>query len=197
MWRCPTCRTSLKPVAEALYAAHERTILHRNIKPTKVLVRHSDGTWQIRLIDFCLAPKRPVLLGSLNSGPYWSKSVVGTSAIGALPYVPPEELGLLEGVRLGPGSDLYSLGKTCYFAVLGTPEPDDEEKDTLPLPWRQAAEPVRVAEHRPATAEHGHAAEAAGGGAGDHAGPSPPSGRRRPWHRPSPPPRRPPTRSRT
>src|SRR5262249_26239604 len=62
---------------------------------------------------------------------------VGASAAGTIPYAAPEVVGWVQGVPTGPYSDVYSFGKTCYFGLLGTPEPDDDEKETLPPAWRK------------------------------------------------------------
>jgi hypothetical protein len=40
-----------------------------------------------------------------------------------LQYAPPELLGRLPGVKPGPSGDVYAFGKTCSFALFGTPEP--------------------------------------------------------------------------
>src|SRR5205823_937933 len=52
-------------------------------------------------------------------------------------YASPEQMGRLPGVSVGTYSDVYGFGKTCYFALLGTPEPDDGEKETLDEAWRK------------------------------------------------------------
>jgi tRNA A-37 threonylcarbamoyl transferase component Bud32 len=49
------------PVAEALQAAHEQNILHRDVKPANILIRKEGDEWQVRLIDFGLALKQSVL----------------------------------------------------------------------------------------------------------------------------------------
>ncbi len=66
-----------------------------------------------------------------------SKTLVGESIAGTLDYAAPEQMGKAEGAKVGTYSDVYSFGKTCYYALLGTPEPDDEEKERLPPIWRK------------------------------------------------------------
>src|SRR5262249_34724128 len=46
-------------------------------------------------------------------------------------------LGKLPGILVGPYSDVYGFGRTCYFALLGTPLPDDGERAALPTPWQR------------------------------------------------------------
>jgi hypothetical protein len=56
---------------------------------------------------------------------------------GTIDYASPEQMGRLPGVAVGPHSDVYGFARTCYFALLGTPEPDDVERDTLDQGWRK------------------------------------------------------------
>jgi tetratricopeptide (TPR) repeat protein len=127
----------VRPAAELLLAAHERGILHRDLKPTSLLLRRDGTAWKVKLINFGLAP-RPALLYSALAGPAtWSRTTIGSSALGTLPYLAPEQLGIVDGTAAGPSSDVYSFGRLCYFALLGTAEPDDDERDTLPPPWRK------------------------------------------------------------
>lgn len=124
-------------LAEALLAAHEHGILHRDVKPANVLLRHDEAGWRVKLIDFGLVLKPMVLHGQLTHTSLAARSAVGAGAAGSIPYAAPEEIGWIEGVPVAAYSDVYSFGKTCYFALLGTPEPDDEEKETLPPAWRK------------------------------------------------------------
>ena len=47
-----------------------------------------------------------------------------------------------QGGAVGPYSDVYGFGRTCYFALLGTPEPDDMEKESLPETVAEIPEPL-------------------------------------------------------
>jgi len=44
-------------------------------------------------------------------------------------------MGIPEGAKVGPYSDVFGFGRTCYFALLRVPDPDDEEKRLLPVDW--------------------------------------------------------------
>ncbi len=125
------------PVAEGLRAAHARGILHRDVKPANVLVRREGPEWRVKLIDFGLALRPTTLEGKASTDGPQAHTTLGKSIAGTLHYAAPEQMGRLEGGQVGAHSDVYGFGKTCYFALLGTPEPDDVERESLPEPWRK------------------------------------------------------------
>ncbi|MCA8956753.1 MAG: serine/threonine protein kinase [Planctomycetes bacterium] len=92
-------------VADALAFAHKRQILHRDVKPGNVLV-HPDGT--LALADFGLSK-------FLDDEPSAHLTSVG-GFLGTLHYAPPEQA---RGEKLGPASDLYSLGVTMFETLVG------------------------------------------------------------------------------
>lgn len=124
-------------LAEGLAAAHARDILHRDVKPANLLVQRDDGGWKLKIIDFGLALKQNVVCSTASVSASRINTTVGLSIAGTIDYAAPEQLGRGDAVALGPFSDIYGFGKTCYFALLGTPDPDDEEKDSLPTAWRR------------------------------------------------------------
>jgi tetratricopeptide (TPR) repeat protein len=126
-----------KAGAEALHVAHERGILHRDLKPDHFLLRKEETGWRVKVIDFSVAVQPLVLHKSLTRNDLGARPMVGASAAGTIPYAAPEVVGWVQGVPAGPHSDVYSFGKTCYFGLLGTPEPDDDEKEALPPAWRK------------------------------------------------------------
>ena len=97
----------LKTIAEAIEFAHERGTLHRDLKPANVLIDEFD---QPRVTDFGLA-KRIEGSAQLTS----TGSLMGTPS-----YMPPEQAGANDG-KIGPASDVYSLGAVLYELVTGRP----------------------------------------------------------------------------
>jgi serine/threonine protein kinase len=126
----------LRPVAQALQAAHAKGILHRDVKPANILIRKDETRWRVKLIDFGLAMKQETLHNTIQSPAGSDKTIVGASIAGTIDYAAPEQMGKRPGVSVGPPSDVYGFGKTCYFALLGRPDPDDILKAQLPKGWR-------------------------------------------------------------
>lgn len=102
-------------IASALSAAHSRGIVHRDVKPENVLLQ-ADG--RVKVLDFGLA--RQV------------SNVAGASSIypaGTLRYLSPEQA---RGERVGPPSDVFSLGLVIYELTTGRhPFPGNSPFETV------------------------------------------------------------------
>ena len=96
----------LSQVAEALDAAHEKELVHRDVKPSNVLIAESAGREHCYLGDFGLTKRT----GSLSG-----VSVAG-EIVGTLEYVAPEQI---TGDPLDERSDVYSLGCVLYECLTG------------------------------------------------------------------------------
>jgi ABC-type transport system substrate-binding protein len=95
----------LAPVADALDAAHERGLVHRDVKPSNVLV---DERGHAYLADFGLSRR-------LAEGP-GAQGAAGS--LGTVDYVAPEQI---RGDELDGRADLYSLGCLLYECLAGRP----------------------------------------------------------------------------
>jgi serine/threonine protein kinase len=118
-------------IAEGMYAAHQKNVLHRDLKPDNVLVRKEGPKWKVKIIDFGLALRKQTIETSMavrSAG----NTALGDSVAGTVKYAPPEQMGELRGVKAGPYSDVYSFGKLCCFALFKTTEPKDRHWKTVP-----------------------------------------------------------------
>jgi tRNA A-37 threonylcarbamoyl transferase component Bud32 len=95
-------------VCRGLAAAHNRGIVHLDIKPANVMLRElEDGTFNVKLLDFGLAQNA--------RSDVRDASVDGTINC-SVHTIAPEQLQLLPG---DARSDIYALGCVFYFALAG------------------------------------------------------------------------------
>ena len=91
-------------VSEALFHAHKRGVVHRDVKPGNILLER-DG--RARLVDFGIAHSLAETAERLT--------LTGT-VIGTLRYMGPEQL---TGEPITPRTDLYGLGTVLHEALTG------------------------------------------------------------------------------
>ena len=111
----------LVDIAQAVAAAHDIGVLHKDLKPANILVvPGSNGGWQIKLADFGSAslfdPSRLHALGITNLGFTQTASLEAQSLTGTLMYLPPE---VLAGQSPTTGADVYALGVLLYQLTIG------------------------------------------------------------------------------
>lgn len=98
-------------ICDALYHAHKNGVIHRDLKPTNVIIsKTEDGTERAKLLDFGIAK----ILTSANRETH-NLTETGT-VFGSPQYMSPEHC---LGFKMDERSDIYSLGCMVYEMLTG------------------------------------------------------------------------------
>jgi serine/threonine protein kinase, bacterial len=123
-------------VAQALDYAHERDLLHRDVKPANILLAHPEsGDQRILLADFGIAR--------------WVNDISGLTAtnmtVGTVSYAAPEQL---VGGRLDGRADQYALAATAFHLLVGAP-PFRDSNPAVVIGQHLSASPPKIGSRRP------------------------------------------------
>ena len=120
-------------VADALDAAHRRGLVHRDVKPSNVLIDEQDGREHCYLADFGLTQSVS------DRGPTDGR------LMGTLDYVAPEQI---RGDEVDGRADVYALGCLVFESLTGT-LPFSGASDTALVYAHLEEEPPRATDRRP------------------------------------------------
>ncbi|MGI8907115.1 MAG: protein kinase domain-containing protein [Candidatus Sumerlaeaceae bacterium] len=115
----------LLSVAQAVAFAHSRAVIHRDLKPSQVMVGEYG---EVYLMDWGLAAIFDDLALPVGDAPTLPYSVSAKDAInpaGTTCYMAPEQTEST-GERLGPWTDIFLLGGILYRLLTETPPYDEE-----------------------------------------------------------------------
>src|SRR2546421_5304522 len=112
------------PLVQAVAYIHRRGVIHRDLKPTNILLDSQDGQIYVRLIDFGIA--------SLQGGAASAPLTTAGNEVGTVAYMAPERLsGVAE-----PSNDIFSLGVILYQMLTGHfPTPHMNHRLPQPLEY--------------------------------------------------------------
>jgi serine/threonine-protein kinase len=129
-------------VAEALDYAHQRQLLHRDVKPANILLSHpNSGDERVLLADFGIAR--------------WvddASGLTGTNmTVGTVAYAAPEQL---MGEQLDGRADQYALAATAFHLLTGTPL-FQHSNPAVVISQHLTADPPQIGTRRPALSDLG------------------------------------------
>ncbi len=126
----------VQAVGGALDYAHERGLLHRDVKPANILLTHpDDGERRILLADFGVARH----LGDISG-------ITETNvAVGTVAYAAPEQL---TGANIDGRADQYALAATAFHLLTGAP-PFQHSNPIAVISQHLHEDPPRLSDYRP------------------------------------------------
>jgi serine/threonine protein kinase, bacterial len=126
----------LQAVAGALDYAHDRGLLHRDVKPANILLTHPENDERrILLADFGVARH----LGNISG-------ITETNvAVGTVAYAAPEQL---TGSNIDGRADQYALAGTAFHLLTGAP-PFQHSNPIAVISQHLHEDPPRLSDYRP------------------------------------------------
>ncbi|MBY0289503.1 MAG: serine/threonine protein kinase [Mycobacteriaceae bacterium] len=126
----------ISAVADALDYAHQRNLLHRDVKPANILLANPEADDQrILLADFGIAR--------------WTNDISGLTAtnmtVGTVSYAAPEQL---MGERLDGRADQYALAATAFHLLSGRP-PFQHSNPAVVISQHLSATPPAIGDQCP------------------------------------------------
>ncbi len=136
-------------VGEALDYAHQRGLLHRDVKPANILIADPEtDNERILLADFGIARK----VGEVST-------LTGTNmTVGTVAYSAPEQLTADE--HIDGRADQYALAATAFQLLTGRP-PFPHTNPAIVISRHLTAQPPSISLHRPELSSLGRAFEKA------------------------------------
>jgi serine/threonine-protein kinase len=122
----------LEQVAGALDAAHDQSLIHRDVKPANILI--ADPSEHVYLTDFGVAKQ--------STAPELTRTGV---FVGTVDYAAPEQI---EGLAVDGRTDVYALGCVLFECLAGRP-PYDRQAEVAVMHAHLSSPPPKLTDARP------------------------------------------------
>ncbi len=103
-------------LAKAIAAAHHAGVVHRDLKPTNVMIVGGYELTEVKITDFGVAKMAQAEIDEAVEGGEQSLSASAT-AVGAIPYMAPEAIE--NSGAVGLPADIWSLGAMMFHILCG------------------------------------------------------------------------------
>lgn len=114
-------------VCDAVQHAHQKGVIHRDIKPNNVLVARNEDGVRTKVIDFGIAK-------AIDTAPDDDRRLTAAGQfIGTPEYMSPEQAGPVGGDDIDTRTDIYSLGVLLHEMLVGALPFDSEALRASPI----------------------------------------------------------------
>ena len=109
------CAHVLHHVAKGLAASHHAGVVHRDLKPTNIMIEGGAAFTCIKITDFGIAKMAQAELAVVDGGE--DALTQSATALGALPYMAPEMIESF--THADRPADVWSVGAMCFELLVG------------------------------------------------------------------------------
>jgi serine/threonine protein kinase/tetratricopeptide (TPR) repeat protein len=106
----------IRQIADALAEAHEHGIVHRDVKPSNVMLNELG---RVKMLDFGVAKFQPIHMAEDDTASLYHTDIMKTApgmVVGTFAYMSPEQA---LGLEVDQRSDIFSLGVVFYEMLAG------------------------------------------------------------------------------
>jgi serine/threonine protein kinase len=112
------CARVMHHLAKGLAASHHAGVIHRDLKPTNIMVVGGADFVELKITDFGIAKMAEAEMENAVAGGDEEALTQSATALGALPYMAPEFIESFK--HAGKPADVWSLGALMFELLTGS-----------------------------------------------------------------------------